>query len=71
MTLNELEGYSSVSGLFRCKSSIFVQQFKRFQLARPRRAVPQRQLGFLLEIVSVLDVRDHNAFYVHNPSREM
>ena len=24
------------------------QQFTRFQLARPRRAVPQRQLGFLL-----------------------
>ena len=47
VTLNEFEGHSLVSGLFKCKSSTFVQQFTRFQLARPRRAVPQRQLGFL------------------------
>ena len=27
--------------------SLIVQQLTRFKLARPRRAVPQRQLGFL------------------------
>ena len=47
VTLNELEGHSSVSGLFKCKSSTFVQQFTKIQLARSHRAVPQRQLGFL------------------------
>ena len=47
MTLNELEGHLSVSGLLKCKSSTYVQQLTRFQLARPRLAVPQQQLGFL------------------------
>jgi len=49
MTLNDLEGHSSVSELFKCKST-FMQHFTRIQLARPRRAVPQRQLGFLFNM---------------------
>ena len=32
VTLNDLEGHSSVSGLFKCNSSTFVQHFTRFQL---------------------------------------
>ena len=32
---------------------VIVQQLTRFQLARSRRAVPQRQLGFLLEVTCV------------------
>jgi len=49
VTLNKLEGHSSfrafqVQVIYICAA----QQFTRFQLARPRRAVSQRQLGFLL-----------------------
>lgn len=33
-----------------CMSCTLVQYFTRFQLARPRRAVPQRQLVFLLSL---------------------
>jgi len=36
VTLNELEGDSS-----KCKSSTSVQQYTRFQLARPHRVVSQ------------------------------
>ena len=40
--LFKMIGSSLVSELFKYKSSTFVQNFTRFQLARPRRAVPQR-----------------------------
>jgi len=59
VTLNDLEGHSSVSELFKCKSSTFVQLFTRCQLACPCRAVPQRQLGFLLVMSEKLKFHDN------------
>ena len=50
VTLNDLEGFSfsfraiQMQVIYICTA----EQFTRFQLARSRRAVPQRQLGFLL-----------------------
>ena len=32
VALNDLEGHSSVAGLFKCNPSTFVQHFTRFQL---------------------------------------
>ena len=48
--IHQFQGFSNASQL---KSSTFVQQFTRFQLALPRRAIPQRQPGFLLYILCV------------------
>jgi len=56
MTLNELEGQSLVSGLFKRKSSSLLQQCTRFQLERLRRAVTQQQLGFSLPVALVSPV---------------
>ena len=44
MSLKVIHQFQSFSNACRLH---FVQHFTRFQLARPRRAVPQRQLGFL------------------------
>ena len=35
VTLNELEGHSSVLELFNCKSSAFMQHYTRFQTGTP------------------------------------
>ena len=37
----DVEGHTPVSGLFKCKSSTFMQHFTRVQLARPHCTVPQ------------------------------
>jgi len=60
VTVNEREGHSFISfRAFQKQSSTFLQQFTRFQLARPLRAVPQRQLGFLFSIVIEVHTHTH------------
>ena len=41
-----------------------MQHFIRFQLERPRRAVPQRQLGFLFVMLHVVCITYIDSFYV-------
>ena len=47
VTLNDLEGHSPVAGLFKCNPSNICAVFYQISTERAR-AVPQRQLGFLL-----------------------
>jgi len=48
VTLNELKGHSSVSGLFKCKSSTFVQHFTRFETDTLASHSPSAKAGLLV-----------------------
>ena len=54
VTLNDLDGYSPGAGLFKCNSSTIyaMQRFCKISNDVVRRAVPQRQLGFLLVFIT-------------------
>ena len=56
VTLNDLEGHSLVACLFRCNPSNICAAFYQISTESVYRAVPQRQLGFLLYSVLILQV---------------
>ena len=64
VTLNELEGHSSVSELFKCKSSTFYAEFYKISADTPMSRGPLVTAGLLVVLTFVAYARTDNNRYL-------